>query len=236
MEKLIQISDSVQIRVNPAGLVTMQSGEKRRSLALVQFARSVFANPALVVVEPTESEEQFLIVTADGNRWWFDSQALTIVKDESEDVEFVQVSEMAASAQTSAQATEEVSAQVPDQVQKPAIQPKEQTVSEKPTRKAPKWMVALSEILRVQGFSEEQISSILSQVSQSTSRPQRPTFDTSTREGAFLAEWSKLYRKFVRLGLKHSKLTADDMEIEFIGGKKPALVFRLDGKEFRYSE
>lgn len=232
MEKLIQISDSVQIRVNPAGLVTMQSGEKRRSLALVQFARSVFANPALVVVEPTESEEQFLIVTADGNRWWFDSQALTIVKDESEDVEFVQVSEMAASAQTSAQATEEVSAQVPA---KPAIQPKEQTVSEKPTRKAPKWMLALSEILRVQGFSEEQISSILSQVSQSTSRPQRP-FDTSTREGAFLAEWSKLYRKFVRLGLKHSKLTADDMEIEFIGGKQPALVFRLDGKEFRYSE
>ena len=184
----LRLNELTVVRITAAGLITLQHGEKTRSLALPRFARSFYANPSLVEVVQI-APNKWHIRLADSSTWEFDAEALTISE--------VKVSEVAS-----------VSA-----------------IQDKPAKRVPRWMTALAEILKGQGFSEEQVHQVLAQVASSTNGRRRGlVVDPNTPEGQLVLAARKLARQLKGIRYVRFSIT-EGVEFE-IEDYEPYLILR----------
>jgi len=213
---------TVTINVNPAGFVQLTALGKSRSIALPRFARTLHANPSAVRAEPLEGAVR--LVLADGSAWIVFADTLHIAEEPrsvTEEFEEQERQIIAASAQP--QESENGSSQ--------PIEHKEEKLKVG-SRKAA-FFEALAKVLASRGLAQDEIQSIIAQLSATRRDGVHRQIDTSTPEGKILAAMRQLFsflkRHFVRYESKSEVLS-----ILFDGHK--VTLYLPDGSSIAYPQ
>ena len=176
---------TITLNVNPAGFVQVSSQGKSRSMALPRFARALHANPSAVRAEPLEDAVR--LVLADGSAWIIFADTLHITEEPrsvTEEFEEQRQQTIAASAATEPESGNGSSQPVPTEGRPTKIG----------SRKAA-FFSALEQVLASRGFSQDEIQSIIFQLSKRDGVRQQ--IDTSP-EGKLQAALRQLFFYFKR--------------------------------------